>query len=77
MDVSATVQPGHRDYLFDVSAAALLGGFAVCLLLGLVDPSGLFYYVAGPFLLAAFIVVYAGNRRMDTLAMREGSPSAL
>jgi hypothetical protein len=76
MEPSPTGLPGRRDYLFDVGAAALLTGFTGFLVLGLVYSSSLFNDLAAPFLLAAFVLLYAGNRRTDALAEVSSGPSS-
>jgi hypothetical protein len=71
----STGLPGNWDYLFDVGAAALLAGFTGFLVLGLVYSSGLFNDLAAPFLLAAFALLYSGNRRADALVGVSSGPS--
>lgn len=74
MELPLTDLPEHRHNLIDLGAAGLLGGFAALLLLGLFYSSSLFNAVAAPFLLGAVVLVYAGNRRLQTEAQIPPTP---
>jgi hypothetical protein len=72
---SRTTSPTDRtDDLFDLGATGLLGGFTALLILGALWSSNAFNDLAAPFLLAAFAVVYFGNRRQDDRARRSSTP---
>jgi hypothetical protein len=75
MELPSTALPERRDYLFDLIATGFLGGFTALLLLGLVWSSPLVSDLAAPFLLAAVVVVYAGNRRLNANAQHTSTPS--